>query len=591
MISSHGLMISRFDTLSTPLQNKIMPLAQAIKNFVLPQMKINPVGRPSAAFYEICRQFRGGSPQFQYISSNLTGNFLPLVHLKLLKKVISSFVGDSYPTPGPSPIITRALERGELEIENWSMLTICQRLMAGALGVPFVTTKSLIDSSLGAELPHAFKKIDDPFCDDDSVGLIKAYHPDISIAHVWASDVAGNSISFPPFGENVYGALAARDGVIITAEHIVDTDFIRQYANLGRIPSGKVLSVSHVPYGAHPSGLYARNISAFKPYGNDYEFMKVHRKAQRTEESYEQWVKEWITEVTDHSAYLKKLSIGRLEEINMTAEPESWRADLIAHQDSLERKAPSGPIEKMVIHSAKEIAKRIFDNQYKTVLCGVGQATLASILAWHALRDRQYDFAIMAELGFYNYDPRPADPYVFNFRNIPSTTMLSDIFEILGIHTGGSTNQCLGVLGAAQIDRWGNVNSVRMDGKFIVGSGGANDITSASRQTIVVAQQGPGQFVKDVEHITCLGERIHCVVTTKGRFEKNDGRELVLTGYMAEPGKDEEASIRQIRELVDWDLQVSPDIERLDAPCDDDLLLLRSYDPERFFIGKDAKAE
>ena len=62
----------------------------------------------------------------------------------------------------------------------------------------------------------------------------------------------------------------------------------------------------------------------------------------------------------------------------------------------------------------------------------------------------------------------------------------------------------------------------------------------------------------------------------------------MLTGYMAQPGVDEEESVRRIKELVDWNLKVSGSIERMEMPADEELMLLRSYDPERFFIGKPA---
>jgi acyl CoA:acetate/3-ketoacid CoA transferase alpha subunit len=588
MMNIRELVASRFDVLKESSQNKVMPLAEAVERFVRPGMKINPAGRPCAAVFELCRRFQGTRPRFEYVSSNLSSTMLPLVHLKLIEKAVTSFAGDGYPTPGPSPVIVRALDRGELELENWSMLTIVQRMAAGALGVPFTTTRSLIGSSLGAELPHAFREIEDPFAEGGVTGIIKAYNPDVSFVHAWAADPSGNAIMFPPLSENVYGALGARTGIIVTAEHIVDSEFIRKHANLGRIPFEKVLSVSRVPYGAHPSGIYARNVPELAAYGNDYEFWREHRLAQKNEADYDRWVREWILDIPDQEAYLKKLGAERINRIHFAAERESWRPDLESSAENLKDK-PAGAIERMVIRASKEIAARIHANGYRTVLCGIGQATLAAIQAWHALRDRGYEFGLMAELGFYNYDPRPADSYVFNFRNIPAATMLSDILDILGIQMGGATNRCMGVIGAAQIDRRGNVNSVRMNGKFIIGSGGANDIATAARETLVVAQQNKGQFVKDVEHITCPGRNIRCVVTTKGRFEKGDGDELILTGYMAEQDRSEEESIRLIRDLVDWDLKVSSSPERLEAPGADELLLLRSYDPERFFIGKAEK--
>ncbi|TFG93463.1 MAG: hypothetical protein E4H15_01305 [Syntrophobacterales bacterium] len=428
--------------------------------------------------------------------------------------------------------------------------------------------------------------MDDPFAEGGVTGILKAYNPDVSFVHTWASDPAGNAICFPPLAENVYGPLAARTGVIVTAEHIVDTDFIRRYAHLGKIPSEKVLSVSHAPYGSHPGGYYARGVPELIPYGNDYDFLKEHRKVQKDEQDYQRWVDEWILGVADHKEYVEKLGAERVAKLYAVAGAESWRPELDDFCRDNQGDEPAGAIERMVIQASREIALRIPSHRYKTALCGIGQATLATILAWHALRDKGHEFAVMAEVGIYNYDPRPADPFVFNYRNIPTATMLSDIFEILGLHMGGDTNRCLGVIGAAQVDRWGNVNSVRMGGKFVVGSGGANDVATAARETIIVAQQYKGQFVEDVEHITCPGAKIRCVVTTKARFEKKGGDELVLTGYMAQPGVDEEESVRRIKELVDWDLKVNNDIERMEMPTDEELMLLRSYDPERFFIGK-----
>ena len=56
-------------------------------------MKINPVtmqARPQAAMYELCRQFAGTSPGFEFISSALSGSYLQLAHLGLLRKAVVS---------------------------------------------------------------------------------------------------------------------------------------------------------------------------------------------------------------------------------------------------------------------------------------------------------------------------------------------------------------------------------------------------------------------------------------------------------------------------------------------------------------------
>src|SRR5512139_1078528 len=136
MSSWREIIDDRIAAVHDSLQDKRMDLAEAVRRFVRPGMKLNPCSlqsRPVAALYEICRQFAGTHPEFEFISSSLSGNYLQLVHLRLLKRAIVSFAGEGYPTPGPSPVMARALARGELELENWTMLTISQRLMAGAM--------------------------------------------------------------------------------------------------------------------------------------------------------------------------------------------------------------------------------------------------------------------------------------------------------------------------------------------------------------------------------------------------------------------------------------------------------------------------
>src|SRR5262245_16826210 len=214
-------------------RDKRMPLAEAVRRLVRPGQCLNPCSlqtRPVAALHEICRQFAGRDPSFDFVSSSLSGNYLQLLHLGLVRRAIQSYAGEGYPTPGPSPIVARALARG-LALENWTMLTISQRLLAGAQGVGATTTRSLVGSDLARDLAAAglFREIDDPFRAGERIGLIPACRPDLALVHVWAADAAGNAICFPPYQEDVYGALAAAEGVLLTCERIVSTDFVRRH--------------------------------------------------------------------------------------------------------------------------------------------------------------------------------------------------------------------------------------------------------------------------------------------------------------------------------------------------------------------------
>jgi acyl CoA:acetate/3-ketoacid CoA transferase alpha subunit len=573
-------------------RDKRMELSEAIHRFVRPGMKINPCSlqsRPVAALYELCRQFAGEAPEFEFISSSLSGNYLQLVHLGLLKRAIVSFAGEGYPTPGPSPVTARALARGRLELENWTMLTISQRLLAGAMGVPFLTTRSIAGSTLAEELEGAggFAEIPDPFEPGRTQGVIRAYNPDISFVHAWAADRAGNAVCFPPYQENIYGALAAREGVIVTAHKLVSTDFVRRHAHLVRVPAEVVLAVSEVPFGSHPYGNYCEGSPELIPYANDYDFMGEHREAQDDEERYADWVREWILDLENQDQYLAKLGADRIERLHFLARAGSWREELEKHAATLDEARPAGPVEEMIVQGARAISARIKARGYKTVLSGVGQAALMAWLAAHRLREEGVEFAMVAETGMYGHDPRPGDPFLLNYWNLPTTTLLTDVFEALGLHGCGATNQCLATMGAGQIDRFGNVNSTLSEsGHFIVGSGGANDIASAAQEIVVLATQRRQTFVERVGYVTSPGTRIDCVISTMGRFEKRGGETLVLTGYFRSAGADRDEIVSEIRDRCGWDLQVADDLEELAPATPEELAMLRVFDPERNFLGK-----
>ncbi len=580
--------------LREPRRDKRMPPAEAVRRHVRPGQLLNPCSlqtRPVALLHEICRQFAGRDPRFGFVSSSLSGNYLQLLELGLVRRAIQSFAGEGYPTPGPSPVVARAQAAG-LELENWTMLTISQRLLAGAQGVGATTTRSLVGSDLAGELEAQglFRELPDPTDPGRRLGLIPACRPDLALVHVWAADAAGNAVCFPPYQENVYGALAAQQGVLLSCEQIVSTDFVRRHAHLVRIPAERVLSVSQVPYGSHPYGNYARGVPEFQAYANDYAFMREHRAAQEREADYAAWVREWILDVADPEAYREKLGRARFDALHAAADPESWRAELESHAASLDEARPANAIEEMIVQGGREVARRIESQGFRTVLSGVGQAMLMAWLASHLLRDSDAEFALMAETGMYGHDPRPADPFLLNYRNLPTTTLLTDVIEALGLHGCGGANRCLATIGAGQLDRFGNVNSSRgRDGGFLVGSGGANDIVSQAQETLVAAVQRRASFAPAVDFVTSPGARVRCVVSTHGRFEKDPGAahgELVLTGWFAAAGADEAAVVREIRERSGFEPRIAPRLERLAPATPAEIAWLRIYDPERSFLGR-----
>ena len=107
-------------------EDKVCSLNEAIKRHVEKGMSIHFAGRCGALFYQLVREFWGKNPGFTIINNSIAATMLSLIHGRLAKKIIASFIGNGYPSPGPNPIAQKAYLSGEIEFENWTMLTIPQ---------------------------------------------------------------------------------------------------------------------------------------------------------------------------------------------------------------------------------------------------------------------------------------------------------------------------------------------------------------------------------------------------------------------------------------------------------------------------------
>src|SRR5438552_40839 len=91
----------------------------------------------------------------------------------------------------------------------------------------------------------------------------------------------------------------------------------------------------------------------------------------------------------------------------------------------------------------------------------------------------------------------------------------------------------VGFLGAAQIDRHGNLNSTVI-GPYerpkvrLPGGGGAPEIARSAREVFVMLRQNRRTFVERLDFLTSVGDRVKLVVTDLGLLEPRDG-ELTLT--------------------------------------------------------------
>jgi glutaconate CoA-transferase subunit B len=132
----------------------------------------------------------------------------------------------------------------------------------------------------------------------------------------------------------------------------------------------------------------------------------------------------------------------------------------------------------------------------------------------------------------------------------------------------------VGFLGAAQIDRRGNLNSTVI-GDYdhpsvrLPGGGGAPEIALGARDVFVIIRQSRRTFVNELDFTTSVGNRARVVVTDLGVLEPRDG-ELTLT--QVHPGVTSEHAV----ESTGWPLRVADDVRETEAPTEEELRALRS---------------
>ena len=134
----------------------------------------------------------------------------------------------------------------------------------------------------------------------------------------------------------------------------------------------------------------------------------------------------------------------------------------------------------------------------------------------------------------------------------------------------------VGFLGAAQIDRHGNLNSTVI-GEYdhpkvrLPGGGGAPEIATGVRDVFVMLRQTPRAFVERLDFTTSVGDRVRVVVTDLGILEPRDGE---LTLVAVHPG----VEVDDARAATGWELKVAADIAVTEAPSELELSALRALE-------------
>ena len=566
--------------------DKVRPLSDAVADAVRPGMSLHfgfTHNRPAAALAEVLRQFRGTDPAFEMMMMFTAGPAVPLLSEGLVRRLVTTLLCEPYPAPGPCQPGRRALSDGAFEIEHWSVLSYVARLEAAARGLTSMPVRGLVGSSLADENRSRLRGPD-----EDGRLSVLPMTPDLSFVHAAAADRAGNVLLTPPYGEGAWGNLAAREGVVVTCERLLEPDEIRRHSWLRSLPSTRVRSVSVVPFGAHPAGLSSAGLPGVEAYGDDVAFYSAGRAAGRTPEEWEEWVEDWFAGPADRDEYLSRLGAERQLRLKGKARPDSWRGELLEALRTADLEAPPTRTEAMIVTSARVVAERTAERGHRAILSGLGAGNLAAWLAWPALREAGREVDLVAEVGMVGYVPRPCDPYLFNFRNLETCTGRADSAHALGVLVSGAGARSLGSLGAGQVDGRGAFNSTRLaDGTLLVGSGGANDVASGADEVVLTLPAGRGRLVESLPYVTGPGRQVRAVVTDRGVFTKARGPEPLRLSRLVGPlvGGSREAHVRDLAARTGFSFEADADLPVEAAPTAAEVQRLRVLDPDRSFLG------
>jgi glutaconate CoA-transferase subunit B len=153
----------------------------------------------------------------------------------------------------------------------------------------------------------------------------------------------------------------------------------------------------------------------------------------------------------------------------------------------------------------------------------------------------------------------------------------------------------VGFLGAAQLDRFGNINTTVI-GDYaapyvrLPGAGGAPEIAASAKVVFIVVRQNSRTFVDRVDFVTSVGfgrgrgdrERLGLrgggpvrVITDLGVLQPDETTcELTLTAV--HPG----VSAQQARDATGWELRTATDVTTTDPPTREELVTLRQLTGE-----------
>ncbi|OPY70179.1 MAG: Glutaconate CoA-transferase subunit A [Syntrophorhabdaceae bacterium PtaU1.Bin034] len=304
------------------IEDKLMSLPEAIRRFVKDGAQISIGGftvtrNPMAAVYEIVRQ---GIRNIHLVCHSNGQGLDVLIGAGCVSRLEIAYGGNGRYAP-TCVRFKKAIQRGEIEFEDYSNYQMSLRFLAGALSIPFIPTRSGLGTDLirlegfpkeirgqGKVASKKYEIINNPFNgEDDRVVLLPALNPDVTIIHApYVGEDGTVRIKGLTFAD-IEQAKAA-DRLIVTCEEIVPRSFIRMDPDQNSLPPFFVDAVVKVPYGAHPTACYSF-------YDYDSKHLNLYKRIAEDDEAFRDYLQQWVYDAGSHEGYLEKVGVANICQI------------------------------------------------------------------------------------------------------------------------------------------------------------------------------------------------------------------------------------------------------------------------------------
>lgn len=243
--------------------------------------------------------------------------------------------------------------------------------------------------------------------------------------------------------------------------------------------------------------------------------------------------------------------------------------------------------EIMVAAAAREIADG------EMVFVGMRLPMLAFLVAKRTHAPRAIG---LYENGLIRETPSPqllytmADP-----PNLRGATQCGQMLDVMAFLQQGRVQ--LGFLGAAEVDRFGNLNSTWGDRhgerQRLPGSGGACDIACLAQRTVVLLAHERTRFRERVAYITSPGNgEGGSWRAIQGLPPRSGPSALITTLGVLRFGSDGEAflasvhpgvSVEDVQANTGWKLRIAEELKKTSPPSAAELAVMRALDPNHFW--------